>query len=94
MQVLQNASRGKVLRKKNLLVKMAEQVSQPDSAISQPAGNNRDTRKQIVCTDDLRQHIADILAVDLELDKEEQQFFQGACASSHSWTARRHAEAS
>ena len=44
---------------------MAEATSQPETAIPAPVVAGKDTRKQIILTDVLRQHIGDILAVDL-----------------------------
>ena len=66
---LQRHSRENVLSKKNIVVAMAEATSQPETAISAPVVARKDTRKQIILTDDLRQHIGDILAVDLESDE-------------------------
>ena len=50
---------------------MAEQPEASPTAGVQPQGA-KDSRKQMVITDDHREHIGNILAVDLELD--EQQF--------------------
>lgn len=47
---------------------MAEQPEASPTAGVQPQGS-KDSRKQMVITDDLREHIGNILAVDLELDE-------------------------
>jgi hypothetical protein len=48
--------------------KMAEQPEASATAGVQPQGA-KDSHKQMVITDDLREHIGNILAVDLELDE-------------------------
>ena len=61
---------------------MAAQESQPETAAPSYMVNGKDVRKQMVITDDLRGFIGDVLAVDIELDKDDQQYSKVLCPPS------------
>ena len=58
---------------------MAAQESQPETVAPSYMVNGKDFRKQMVITDDLRGFIGDVLAVDIELDKDDQQYSKVLC---------------
>ena len=58
---------------------MAAISSTPTTAETEPRAKEKDNRKQMIITKDLQQHIGDILANDIELDKEARQYFKCLC---------------
>ena len=55
---------------------MAAILATPTTIEIEPCAKEKDERKQMIITKDLQQHIADILANDIELDKEAMQYFK------------------
>ena len=58
---------------------MAATSPTPATAETEPRAKEKDNRKQMIITKDLQQHIGDILANDIELDKEARQYFKCLC---------------
>jgi hypothetical protein len=52
---------------------MAAPLTQPET-VSTPKEKVKNTSKHMMIIDDLQAHIGDILACDIELDKDEKQF--------------------
>ena len=58
---------------------MAATPPTPATAENEPLAKEKDHRKQMIITKDLKKHIGDILAIDIELDKGARQYLKCLC---------------